>query len=167
MTSEKNVLANFFAKCQTSRCLYCKKSPICKISWGKRNTMLNNGTSHFLFCKKFCKASHPFLMSRKLETQSRQWYGVKRIKFVFANKRNSKTRFGVRLYYLNYRLIVLISSMKLISSSISLKMYSHGRILVRESAFCLFSFLVAIAFLFLDSRKKRQNGDFRSYESPV
>ena len=29
--------------------------------------------------------SHPFLMSRKFETQGRQWYGVERIKYIFAD----------------------------------------------------------------------------------
>ena len=30
--------------------------------------------------------SPPFLMSRKLETQGGQWYGVKRIKSIFADR---------------------------------------------------------------------------------
>ena len=45
--------------------------------------------------------SHPFVMSRKFETQGYQWYEDKRIKYVLANsKENNGTRFGAPLYYL-------------------------------------------------------------------
>ena len=39
-------------------------------------------------------------MSRNFETQGCQWYGVNEIKYIFANKGNSGTRFRVPLYYL-------------------------------------------------------------------
>ena len=44
--------------------------------------------------------SHAFLMSR---TQNCQLYGVKQIKSIFAEKRDSGTRFGAPLYFLKYR----------------------------------------------------------------
>ena len=40
--------------------------------------------------------SHSFLMSPKFETQGCQWYGVKQINSIFADKRNSETRIGAR-----------------------------------------------------------------------
>ena len=56
-----------------------------------------------------------FLFSRNLEMKGCQGYGVKQIKFSVADKRNSGTRFGEFLL----TQVVLISSIKLISSSIS------------------------------------------------
>ena len=44
--------------------------------------------------------SHSFLMVRNFETQVCQWYGVIRIKSIFADEANSGIRFGAPLYYL-------------------------------------------------------------------
>ena len=44
--------------------------------------------------------SHSFLLSQKLETYGCQWYGVKRIKSIFAYKKNIEKRFKAPLYYL-------------------------------------------------------------------
>ena len=50
--------------------------------------------------------SHPFLMSRKFETQDFQWYGVIWIKFTFADK-------GIKVWCsLLLPQVVLISSIK-------------------------------------------------------
>ena len=38
----------------------------------------------------------------KVQNASCQWYGVKRIKPIFANKRNNETRFEAHLYYFKY-----------------------------------------------------------------
>ena len=46
--------------------------------------------------------SHPFLMSRKFETQGCQWYKIKRTKSSFVDKGNGETRFEAPLYYLMY-----------------------------------------------------------------
>ena len=46
--------------------------------------------------------SHSFLTSQELETEGCQWYGVKRIKPIFANKRKSGVKFGAPLYYLQW-----------------------------------------------------------------
>ena len=44
--------------------------------------------------------SHPFLMTRNFETQGCQWYGVKQINSIFADKGNSAARFRAPRYYL-------------------------------------------------------------------
>ena len=61
---------------------------------------------------------HPFLMSGKFETQGYQWFGVKRIKSIFADKGNIIVEQG--LGYSLQPQVVLISSIKPISSSINL-----------------------------------------------
>ena len=70
-----------------------KKGRLCKICCRISNAMV-----YYLL---EILRSHPFLVSQNFETQSCQWYGVKRTKFIFAGERNTKTRFGVPLYYLN------------------------------------------------------------------
>ena len=42
---------------------------------------------------------HPFMMSRKFKTLNWQWYELKRIKPIFANRENDRTWFGAHLYY--------------------------------------------------------------------
>ena len=44
--------------------------------------------------------SHPFLMTRNFETLGCQWYGVKQINSIFADKGNSAARFRAPRYYL-------------------------------------------------------------------
>ena len=69
-----------------------------------------------------------FLMSRKFETQSCQWYGVKRTKFIFADKGNSATRFveqGTDVFITSS--IVFVSSNKTISNIISLTAEKDSR----------------------------------------
>ena len=44
--------------------------------------------------------SHSFLLSQKLEAYGCQRYGVKRIKSIFAYKKNIEKRFKAPLYYL-------------------------------------------------------------------
>ena len=56
---------------------------------------------------------YPFLMSRNFKEQGDQWYGVQRIKSIWAEKENSGTRFGAPLLSPQ---VVLISSIKPIVS---------------------------------------------------
>ena len=65
VTSEKDNVANFFTKYQTLRCLFCAK--FCKLT-------------------NSCKISKAMLDYQNFETQVCQWYGVKRIKSIFADK---------------------------------------------------------------------------------
>ena len=61
--------------------------------------------------------SHCFLMSRNFKTQGCQWYGIKRIKSIFADKSSGRARF---LGTFSLPQVVLISSIKPILSSASL-----------------------------------------------
>ena len=61
-------------------------------------------------------------MSQNFDTQGCQWYGVKRIKSIFADKGNCETRFEAPSSLLPQ--VVLISSMKPISS-VSLEVASE------------------------------------------
>ena len=53
-----------------------------------------------LFILQVILQSHPFLMLRKFETHGCQWYGVIRIKSIFAAKGNDGKRFGAAFSYL-------------------------------------------------------------------
>ena len=67
--------------------------------------------------------SHPFLMLQNFETHSCQWYSVKQIKSIFADEENRGTTFR-GTSSLSHQ-VVLISSIKLISSSISLRLIEN------------------------------------------
>ena len=83
MTSEKDEVANF---------LHNNKRQFAKISCRVRNATFNN--------LQDILQRHPFLMSPNFEIQSYQWYGVKRVKFIYADMGNSGIRFGTPLYHL-------------------------------------------------------------------
>ena len=65
-----------------SRCLFCNILPIYKIPCGISNAIIN--------VLEEILQSDPFLMLRNFEEmQGCQWYGVKRIKSIFAHKENN------------------------------------------------------------------------------
>ena len=61
----------------------------------------------------------PFLISSNFETQSCQCYGVKRIKSIFVDMVNSRTRFAAPFYSLK---VVFIFSIKPFSSNIGISL---------------------------------------------
>ena len=72
---------------------YTARLPICKI----RNAILIVEHRVVYSARNFAKPS--FSNVRNFETQVCEWYGIKRIKFIFVDKGNSETRFEPPLYY--------------------------------------------------------------------
>ena len=74
---------------RTSSCLFCKKLLV----W---NSSFENRTSRclLLILQEILLLSHHFLMTWKFKTQRCQWFGVKRIISIFADKGNRGTNLG-------------------------------------------------------------------------
>ena len=66
----------------------------------KQGTQCSISSNIALLIMQEILQSHFFLMSRKFKTQNCQWFEVKQIKSIFAEKWDSETRFGAPVYYL-------------------------------------------------------------------
>ena len=89
---QKVDFANFLHNIKQAVIYFTQKLPLWKLSRRINNVIFNILQEMF--------QSYSFLKSQKFQIQSCQWYGVKRIEYIFVDKGICGTRFWAPVYYL-------------------------------------------------------------------